>query len=112
MGKRNLRRYFQCYLSDRCAINEADIWRDLSPELQKEVGQFIVHVNVKNNPLFDGLEVGSIVRLQSILQRVTVLTGRRVVSKGEMGIAMYIIVSGQLQLEADNWSTPMFRSSQ
>jgi len=92
--KRVLRRYFKAYLSEKSAVSEADIWHDLSPELQKDVGQYIVHQEVKSSPLFDGLGISSVVRLQSILQRVTILSGRAVTCKGEPGTAMYIIESG------------------
>merc|ERR1719487_2491084 len=46
--KRTLRRYFKAYLMDKSAVSEADIWHDLSPELQKDVGQYIVHQEVKS----------------------------------------------------------------
>lgn len=95
--KRTLRRYFKAYLMDKSAVSEADIWHDLSPELQKDVGEYIVHEDVKNNPLFDGMNVGTVVRLQSILQRVTILAGRIVTTNGEAGTAMYIISSGSVE---------------
>lgn len=94
--KRTIRRYFKNFFVDKSAINDTEIWSGLSPELQREVAHHIVHEDVKNNPLFDGLSAGSIVHLQAILQRVTVLPGREVVKGGEVGIAMYIIVSGWL----------------
>lgn len=100
--KRDLRRYFKAYLAEKSAVSEADIWHDLSPELQRDVGEFIIHEDVKCNPLFDGMSIGSVVRLQSILQRVTVLTGRTLTTKGEVGTAMYIIVDGSLQM--DTWN--------
>merc|ERR1719487_1255881 len=76
--KRTVRRYFKAYLTERSAVSESDIWHDLSPELQKEVGDYIIHEDVKFNPLFDGLNIGTVVRLQSILQRVTILGGRAI----------------------------------
>merc|ERR1719424_959813 len=97
--KKTLHRYFKAYLSERSAISEAEIWDDLSPELQKEVGHYLLHESVKTNPLFDGLGIGCVVRLQSILQKVTVLRGRQVITKGETGTAMYIILSGMCQIE-------------
>lgn len=97
--KRRLRRYFKSYLSEKSAVKEADIWRDLSPELQREVGEYIIHQDVKSNPLFDGMTTGTVVRLQSILQRVTVHSGRSVATQGEAGTAMYIVVSGLLKMQ-------------
>merc|ERR1719183_3455574 len=83
--KRRLRRYFKVYLAEKSAVNEADIWRDLSPELQKDVGAYIIHQDVKANPIFDGLSIGTVVRLQSVLQRVTVLPNRTICAEGDPG---------------------------
>jgi len=100
--KRSLRRYFKAYLSEKSAVSEAEIWHDLSPELQREVGEYIMDEDVKHHPLFDGLSIGCVVRLQSILQMVTVLSGHQVTTKGEAGTAMYIIVSGSLLMDASD----------
>mmetsp|Transcript_142796 Transcript_142796/g.274191 ORF Transcript_142796/g.274191 Transcript_142796/m.274191 type:complete len:531 (+) Transcript_142796:1-1593(+) len=95
--KKRLRRYFKVYLSEKSAVSEADIWRDLTPELQREVGEHIIHQEVMANPLFDGLSIGTTVRLQSILQKATVHPERTVVEQGEAGTAMFIIVAGLVQ---------------
>merc|ERR1719424_1099390 len=99
--KRFVRRYFKDFLTSKSAVSEADIWHDLSPELQKSVGEYIVHDNVKFNPLFDGLALGTVVRLQSILRRISVPTGHDVTHAGEVGTAMYIIINGTATLERD-----------
>jgi CRP-like cAMP-binding protein len=96
--KRTLRRYFKVYLSEKSALNEADIWHDLSPELQKDVGEYIIHEDIKANPLFDGLGIGTVVRLQAILQRVIVFAGRQITIAGEAGTAMYIMTAGSCEL--------------
>ena len=96
--KRVVRRYFKAYLTEKSAVSEADIWHDLSPELQKEVGEYLVHENVKFNPLFDGLPLGCVVRLQSILRRVTLSPGTVLTRAGEAGTAMYIIISGAVNM--------------
>jgi hypothetical protein len=99
--KRNLRSYFKSYLTERSAVSESDIWHDLSPELQKDVGEYIVHEDVRFNPLFDGLNMGTVVRLQSILQTVTILSGRTITAKDEAGTAMYFIVAGSVRLDEE-----------
>merc|ERR1712070_536814 len=91
---RTLHRYFKSYLKDKSAVDEAQIWHELTPELQQTVGKFIIHQDVLHNPLFDGLGTGPAVRLQSILQSVHILPNRTVTTKGEAGIAMYFILSG------------------
>lgn len=95
--QRRLRRYFKIYLSEKSAINEAEIWRDLTPELQREVGEYIINREVCANPLFDGLAMGTVVRLQSILQKTSTPQGRVIVQKGEPGMAMYLLMSGSAQ---------------
>merc|ERR1712023_502951 len=97
--RRAVRRYFKSYLADKSAVNEADIWHDLSPDLQKDVGEYIIHDDVKNNPLFDKMSMSSVVRMQSILQTVTVLPGHSIATRGEAGTAMYVIVSGSLEMD-------------
>lgn len=96
--KRRLRRYFKNFLSEKSAIDEAEIWRDLTPELQREVGQYIIQTDVVEQPLFDGLALGTVVRLQSILQKISVPSERVVIQEGEAGTAMYIIVFGSVRL--------------
>lgn len=98
--KRIIRGHFKSYLTERSAVNEADIWHDLTPQLQMDVAEFIIHDDVKNNPLFDGMSVGSVVQLQAILQPVTATLGTKVVTIGQVGSAMYIVVSGFLLMEA------------
>lgn len=97
--KRSLRRYFKAYYSSQNAAKESDLWQDLSPELQREVGTHLIHPDVKSNPLFDGMSIGGVVRLQSILRTVTAAAGHTICSKGEIGEAMYIVVHGWLTLD-------------
>jgi hypothetical protein len=97
--RRSVRRYFKAYLTEKSALSEAAVWHDLSPELQKEIGDHILHEDVKANPLFDGMSMGCIVKLQSILQSVTVLAGHVITAKGEAGTAMYFIASGWHEMD-------------
>lgn len=97
--RKRLRRYFKIFFREKAAVSESDIWRDLTPELQREVGAYIISDDVVANPLFDGLTMGTVVRLQSILQRVMSLPGRTIAEAGEAGTAMYIIVRGSVNIE-------------
>jgi len=92
--QRALRRYFKDYLSGRSAVDEASIWGDLSPDLQKMIGDYMIHENVKANPLFDGMGLSSIVNLQSILKTFSIHAGHVVTTEGDVGNAMYIIEDG------------------
>jgi len=97
---RTLRKYFKSYLAEKTAINEAQVFADLSHELQREVGAYLINENVTNNPLFDGIGISSAVQLQSILKRATIQAHCYVVRGGEIGTTMYVLVSGSLSMEA------------
>eukprot|EP00931_Biecheleriopsis_adriatica_P060525 TRINITY_DN36364_c0_g1_i1.p1 TRINITY_DN36364_c0_g1~~TRINITY_DN36364_c0_g1_i1.p1 ORF type:complete len:656 (+),score=91.14 TRINITY_DN36364_c0_g1_i1:60-2027(+) len=94
-------RHFRHLMAERTAISENAFWHDLSPELQKEVGEFIVHEDVKYNHLFDGIPLSAVVRLQSILIKFTVFAGLRITETGDVGSAMYIIDFGSVLLTTD-----------
>jgi len=96
--KRTLHRYFKHYLSKKSAISETQVFEDLPHELQKEAGEYIIHENVKHNPIFDGLGIGCVVQLQSILRKVTLEYGACIATRGEVGIAMYIVFLGSLEM--------------
>merc|ERR1712110_1179149 len=99
--RRSLRHYFEEFLTEKSAAVEADIFHDLSPELQQKVGEYILHDDVKHNPLFDGMHVGAVVRLQCIVQKVMVDAGHAITITGQAGTAMYIIVSGTARMETE-----------
>jgi len=103
-AKRNLHRYFKAYLSKKAAISETQIFEDLPIELQKEAGEYILHENVKHNPIFDGLGIGCVVQLQSILRKVTLRQGSCIATRGEVGVAMYIVFSGTLDMVIEDES--------
>merc|ERR1712151_1114186 len=99
--RKRLRRYFEAYLTQKSAAVEADIFHDLSPELQQKVGEYVLHEDVKHNPLFDGVPTGVVVRLQCIVQKAMVEARHRVTIAGQAGTAMYVIVSGTARMEMD-----------
>lgn len=94
-------RYFKDFLSSRSAASETDLWNTLSPALQRDVGAYIVHDEVKHNFLFEGLAVNAVVRLQAVLRSVTIPVGQLITSTGEAGTAMYIIVAGLVDMQKD-----------
>merc|ERR1712083_928385 len=66
--RRSLRHHFEQVLNERSAAAEAEIFHDLSPELQHLVAEYVLHDDVKYNPLFDGMPVGVVARMQCIVQ--------------------------------------------
>lgn len=97
--KRRLRRYFKFLMERQSAANESDLWRDLTQELQIEVGEYVVRDTVKSNPLFDRLGLGAVVQLQSVVKHITMEATQRVTTFGEVGTAMYMIDKGLLKWE-------------
>jgi CRP-like cAMP-binding protein len=98
--QRTVRQYFKAFLSEKSAISEAEVFQDLSFELQREVGEYLIHEHVKLNPMFDYVGMRSVVRLMSILRRITIQPGNCIATSGEMGLSMYFIVSGQVEVDA------------
>merc|ERR1712176_162693 len=73
-----------------------------------EVGGMIVHPDVKHNPIFDGLSLLAVVRLQTIMQKITIEPGNTIVTLGDEGFAMFMIISGTATMESNLGSkTPL-----
>jgi CRP-like cAMP-binding protein len=97
MRKRILK-YFKTFLREKSAVNDSEIVDDLSPALRKEVGQFVVHDDIRQNPLFDNLAINAVIRLQKIIQNVSVDSDSYIVTQDEAGTAMFIIRTGHLKI--------------
>jgi CRP-like cAMP-binding protein len=97
--QRGLKRHYKAYLGSQSAIpDEAQVWHELSPEWQKEVGEFMLSESVRYNPMFDGISVGVMVQFQCKLKQFTIPEGHTITEAGEVGSAMYIVNSGWLSL--------------
>jgi len=94
-----IRRYFREYLSAKSAVSESEIYDDLSPALREDVCKYLIKDEVIHNPLFDGLPISTIVRIQRILHCVVWDGGHNITTAGESGSAMYMIISGAVQKE-------------
>lgn len=68
---------------------------DLSPDLRNEVSTYLIHDDVRHNPLFEGTPPGFLSNIVSILQTVHAQPNDLVVEAGESGTAMFIIVEGR-----------------
>lgn len=95
--RKSLRSFFESFLQSNAVLNDAEIWHDLSPEMQRAVGSYLIPENVKNNPLFDGMDTGAVVQMQSILRTLVAPSGSSITEEGEVGTAMYVIDSGILE---------------
>jgi len=91
-----IRRYFRDHLAKKSAAGEAEIYDDLSPSLREDVCKYLIKDEVIHNPVFDGLPISTIVRMQKILHTVTWDEGRSICQAGESGSTMYMIISGKV----------------
>merc|ERR1719158_2084359 len=92
--RRRIWRHFKDQLSQKTAVEDSIIMNDLSPSLRHNVSEYLMHDDVRYNPLFEGLPIHELSHLVVILEKVTVQHAELVVHDGEMGHAMFIIVKG------------------
>jgi len=97
--RKRIRSYLKEHLSERAAIDVAEIMHDLSPELREDVGNYLLHDDVKTNPLFDGISTGILAHTLHLIQKVTAHADAVVVRSGEPGTAMFILIKGTATYE-------------
>jgi hypothetical protein len=98
--KRKIRRHFRRQLKDKTSVDDAMILKDLSPELRADAASFVIHIEVSRNPVFRDLPNSALGSLVQVLQIASAKRGELIVSQGDPGIAMYIIVEGQARFMA------------
>jgi len=96
--RRRVRKYLKSQLQGKSAMNEEDIMADLSPDLREEVGSFLIHPDILNNPLFDDLSAGVLAVFLHLLQRVTAETNEVLCKNGAPGTAMFVVTTGVCKL--------------
>jgi len=92
--KRRIRRHFRRQLREKSSVDDATIIKDLSPELRADAASFVIHVEVRRNAVFRDLSNSALGSLVEVLQISSSKRGEHMVSQGDPGIAMYIIVQG------------------
>merc|ERR1712176_1642759 len=98
--RRKVLRHFKIYLKEKAAANEDEVFNQLSPGLKKEVGEYVMHADIRDNPLFDGLPANAVIRLQQVVEPMLVESGQSIVTEGEAGTAMFVIRDGRLRIES------------
>jgi hypothetical protein len=91
-----IRRWFRMALKQKSAAGDTEIYGQLSPSLQEDVCRYLIKDEVIHNPLFDGLAISVIVRMQKLLRMVSYDEGRCITKAGESGSAMYMIIDGKI----------------
>lgn len=92
--RRRIWRHFKDHLAKKTAVEDSIIMNDLSTSLKHNVCEFLMHDDVRNNPLFEGLPSSELSQLVVILEKVSVQPKEHICSTGEAGYAMFIIVKG------------------
>lgn len=92
--RRRAKKYFQQHLMQKTAIEDCVILNDLSPALSHDICYFLAPEEVRANQLFKDMPLSCFSLITPILERTTTETGECIVSKGDLGVAMYIIQQG------------------
>jgi CRP-like cAMP-binding protein len=98
--RKRVRNHFREFLAERAAISETQIFDDLSPPLRQDLGKFLIKEEVIQNPIFDGLSIATIVRMQKILHHVSWEEERYITVAGDSGTTMFLIISGKVHITA------------
>jgi len=91
-------KYFKAHYQDKSAMNDVDLLFELSPNLQKDVGHYLVHTDLMHHPLFDGLADNNVAFLQKVVRKLGVDKGQVIINAAESGTAMFILFSGNAEL--------------
>jgi len=110
--KRRIRRHLRRQLRERTSVDDAAIIKDLSPELRADAASFVIHVEVRRNAVFCNLPNSALGSLVEVLRIASSKIGENIVSQGDPGIAMYIIVQGSAHFSKGHLWTSSGRLSQ
>merc|ERR1712232_122743 len=92
--RRRIRKHFKESLATRTAIDDPTVVTDLSPELRADTAFIIIHEKVRCNPMFSELPNSALASLVEIIRKTHTNVNERIVTCGDPGIAMYILVEG------------------
>jgi hypothetical protein len=111
--RRRIRKHFKESLATRTAIDDPAVVWDLSPELRADTAFFIIHEKVRCNPMFYELPNSALPSLVEIIRKTQMQACERIVSCGDPGIAMYILVEGFARFDqGEMWLPPQMRLSE
>jgi len=104
--RQRIRRHFRDQLTCKAALDDSVIMNDLSMELRQDLGFFLMHEEVRFNPLFADLPNGALEQLCLVLDKSSAKAGEHVVNVDQPGLAMFIIVEGVAYYEEGHqWLT-------
>jgi len=105
--RRRIRKHFKVTLSEKSVMDDSSVCSDLSPELRADTAFFIIHENVRQNPMFNDIPNSAMANLVDVLQKNYTNKNEYIVKAGDPGIAMYVLVTGIARFDKGvPWSAP------
>ena len=96
--RRKVRRSYKIFFTERMALDEGDILKDLEPNLQEDVSNFLLFDEIKRHPMFQGLPVGTRSKLVTVLRVVEIQRGKIIVKQDEPSSCMFVMIHGEALL--------------
>jgi CRP-like cAMP-binding protein len=93
-----VKQYYKHYMTQKSAMNEKEVLGELSTLLQHEVSGHLVNHIVYKIPIFMGRDPHLISQLVHIMKPCTCAPGDTIITAGEVGRDMYMIISGKLSV--------------
>jgi hypothetical protein len=101
---RKMRSYFRHFYAKKTSVDEHSILASLSTALRREVISFLVSdirgKILKGIPMFTNLDGAQLAQLLTILRPLQAEEGQNIVTAGEKGMEMFILMSGQLCVQS------------
>jgi len=92
--RRRIRRHFKQHFRDKTVADDATIVLDLSGMLRNDTAYFIIHEKVRGNAAFSSLPNSALASLVCTLKKTTSYADDVLVTAGDPGTAMFVIVEG------------------
>ena len=103
---RKMRRYFRHFYSKAPSVDEKGILISLSTTLRKEVIEFLISdirgKILKGIPMFAELQGAQLAQLLRILRPLQAEEGQHIITTGEIGTEMFILMNGELCVQNDH----------
>ena len=101
---RRMRRYFRHYYAKQTSVDEHSILTSMSTALRREAVEFLVSDirgrMLKGIPMFQALDGPQLAQVLSILRPLQAEEGQHIVTAGENGRELFILMSGRLCVQS------------
>jgi len=92
--RRRARKHFKVTLCLKSAIDDSSVVGELSPELRADIAFFIIHEQVRKNPMFKEISNSALANLVDVLQKTHTNADEFMVKIDDPGDKMYFLVEG------------------